>query len=328
MYERGALESLGFSLMLNGSPISMANGLNENGFFKQSVKDMLGITDYRELWVGEVGKPSKVMEKVYGPDAPAQEKLGEAADKLTHAIETRSDDLNKYASVYKSRMQLYSECFHVLGLLRTRGASGWDQASRLQAVPDDTHDDSIHWREPGSPSDYSAMAGQKFKAALQVLGFCTALPGGDEIRGFVRGDSDSKRRKMGHTNTGKLNQDALAALGITSYWELWGGGGKAVERAKALAAAGDVGRVAAARDLVGEGIELFRVARDTSRVRRTHEDMVECLRVCRKELMVAYGGAMAVDGEAPVPQRQTGESASAGAGLGGIAGPEAMDVQP
>jgi hypothetical protein len=291
---------------------------------------LFGITDYKELWIGMNGKPSKVMEKVIGPDPPALEKLGEAADRLTGAMEARKDDLNKYSLLYKNGMQLYSECFDVLGLISTRGACGWEQPSsvRPQAVPDDTPDDSIDWREPSSPSDYRALAGQKLKAALQVLDFCTELPGGAEILGFVRGDSDAKRRKRGHTNAGKLVPDALAALGITSYWERWGGGGKVVERAKALAAAGDVGRVAAARDLVGEGVDLYRAARETSRMRLTHEDMVGYLRACQDELKAAFREAMAVDGAAPVHERRTGETAPADAGAAGSAGPEAMDVQP
>eukprot|EP00961_Rhodomonas_salina_P025542 344509-Rhodomonas_salina.1 len=91
---------------------------------------------------------------------------------------------------------------------------------------EDPEDPEKNWRTPKSNHDFAALAGQAEMSALEQLGFKLRLRNGTKIG-----------RSNGLDDSGMLTQDALTALQIRSYTELWKRTGRVVTKAIALLSA-------------------------------------------------------------------------------------------
>jgi len=95
------------------------------------------------------------------------------------------------------------------------------------------HQPTRNWRPPRDDDGYGALAGKHERAALTALGFEMKLRGKDIAVGH--GD--------GIQLNGFLETDVFAKWGVRNYPEIWSSSGKAVDKARAAKAQGQISQL-------------------------------------------------------------------------------------
>jgi len=115
--------------------------------------------------------------------------------------------------------------------LVTAQGGAWGGAASAE---DDAGDDVLrNWRRPRSDKDWSALAGQSERRAMEHLGFAMVLPSG-----VVISEGNGIDQK-----TGYIDPAALAVFGVRNYLHVFGPSGLAVKKAKQKLSAGGSGAV-------------------------------------------------------------------------------------
>ena len=115
--------------------------------------------------------------------------------------------------------------------LVTAQGGAWGGAASAE---DDAGDDVLrNWRRPRSDKDWSALAGQSERRAMEQLDFVMVLPSG-----VVISEGNGIDQK-----TGFIDPAALAVFGVRNYLQVWGSSGAAVKKAKQKLSAGGSGAV-------------------------------------------------------------------------------------